>query len=455
MNRDIIIGNWQGFLNLGSSKLGVTFIITRGTTGKLTASLLSPSQGGKVEANNVTFNTEQLQVEINSIGGKYDGIYEPSSQKIKGKWYQRGQTFDLILEQKDEIVEVKRPQEPRKPYPYIEELVTYENAEADIILAGTLTYPKDNSPFPATILISGSGAQDRNERIFGHKPFLVLTDYLTRRGIAVLRVDDRGVGGSSGNYLESTNFDFAGDVISGINYLKSREEIDPKKIGLIGHSEGGVIAPIVANISPDVAFIVLMAGPGIPLEDILYKQAELIGRGENLSKDLLAKERSLQEKMFSIIKEESDNISAKSKLEKVISETVKDMKTESIPIFQGNIEAQINYMLSPWFRDFLAYNPKKVLRHLKCPVLALNGEKDLQVPSDENVSAIERELKLSDNKNYKVIQLPNLNHLFQTSHTGALSEYANIEETISPIALKLIGDWILEQVIEYAIQKSR
>ncbi|MFX1327869.1 MAG: alpha/beta hydrolase family protein [Promethearchaeota archaeon] len=244
--------------------------------------------------------------------------------------------------------EVKRPQEPHKPYPYLEEQVTYQNINADITLAGTLTYPRDKSPFPVTILISGSGSLDRNESAFGHQPFLVLADYLTRRGIAVLRVDDRGVGGSTGNYMKSTNIDFASDVIAGINFLKNHKEIDSKKIGLIGHIEGGVIAPIVADLTQDVAFLVLLAGPGLPLEEILYKQAELINRGENLSEELIAKERSLQEKVFSIIKEENNNIIAKLKLEKVISEALKDMKNQNLSILsKGSIESQIEYMLSP------------------------------------------------------------------------------------------------------------
>ncbi len=446
MNKDLILGNWQGFLTLGKANLGIIFIIGRNNIGNLTANLISPTQGRKVEANDIIFKNKQLQINLDSIGGKFEGIYQPSSQKIKGKWYQGGQIFDLLLEQKDEIIEVKRPQEPHKPYPYIEEQLTYQNVDANITLAATLTYPRDKLPFPATILISGSGALDRNESVFGHHPFLVLADYLTCRGIAVLRVDDRGVGGSTGNYMKSTNIDFASDVIAGINFLKSRKEINPKKIGLIGHSEGGVIAPIVANLSLDVAFIVLMAGPGLPLEEILYKQAELIGRGENIREELIVKERSLQENMFSIIKKERNNVIAKSKLERVIFKALKDMKNHKLPILsQGSIEAQIEYMISPWFRDFLTYDPRITLRNLKCPILALNGEKDLQVSSKENLSEIKKELKISGNKKYKVKELPNLNHLFQTARTGALSEYANIEETISPVVLKLIGDWILEQ----------
>ncbi|MFX1573661.1 MAG: alpha/beta hydrolase family protein [Promethearchaeota archaeon] len=444
--KDNIEGNWQGNLNVGKIELPITFIIKKDDIGDFTAKLFSPKQGQTIEANVITYKNKELQIDFNTIGGKFKGTYLPSFQKIGGKWYQRGQKFDVILEQIANVNEIKRSQELHKPYPYVEEQVAYNSTEENITLAGTLTYPRNKSRFPATILISGSGALDRDETIFGHHPFLVLADNLTRRGIAVLRVDDRGVGGSTGNYMKSTSIDIANDVIAGINYLKSRKEIDPRKIGLIGHSEGGVIAPIVANLSPDVAFIVLMAGPGLPLEEILYKQAELIGRGENLSEDLITMERSLQEKLFSIIKKESNNVLAKSKLEKVISKALNKMKDQNLPILsQGSIEAQIEFMLSPWFRDFLKYDPRIALSQVKCPVLALNGEKDLQVPSKENLSAIELILKSNGNTHYEVKELPNLNHLFQTAQTGALSEYVNIEETISPIALKVIGDWILEQ----------
>jgi len=449
-----IEGNWQGALTVGTNKVTLSFIIKKASKENYAVDLISSSQGRKIEANSVKLRGDQLEIEFSNIGGKFDGEYQSSSQKIPGKWYQGGQAFDVVLVKTQKDIEIKRPQEPHKPYPYVEEQVTYKNAKADITLAGTLTYPKEVIKSPAVILISGSGALDRNETVFGHQPFLVLADYLTKRGIAVLRVDDRGVGGSTGNYIKSTNIDFANDVISGINYLKHHQGIDQKMIGLIGHSEGGVIAPIVASLSSDVAFLVLMAGPGIPLEQILYKQAELIGRGEKLSEDLIAQETSLQRKMFYIIKEESDNDLAKFKLEKVISEALTNMKSQNLPIFsQGSIDAQIEFMLSPWFRDFLLYDPREALRKLKCPILAINGEKDLQVPSKENLSTIEKELKKSSNKNYEVKELPSLNHLFQTAQTGALSEYASIEETISPTVLKLIGDWILEQNSEEKILK--
>jgi pimeloyl-ACP methyl ester carboxylesterase len=446
MTENNIEGNWQGTLIVGTNNVPLVLIIRKEEKENFAVNLVSSSQGRKVQADFVKFEDGRLQIEFRSIGGKFEGEYKDSSQKVSGKWYQGGQIFDVNLEKTKNVADIKRPQEPRKPYPYVEEEVTYKNVEANITLAGTLTYPKIRTEFPAAILISGSGALDRNETVFGHHPFLIIADYLTNRGIAVLRVDDRGIGGTSGNYLESTNSDFAGDVISGINFLKSHQEVHPTMIGLIGHSEGGVIAPYVASLTSDVEFLVLMAGPGIPLEQILFKQAELIGRGEKLSEELITQEIALQKKMFAIVKEENDNKQAKIKLEKVISEALNDMKSQNLPIFsQGSIDTQINYMLSPWFRDFLSYDPRETLRRVSCPILAINGEKDLQVPPKENLAAIEKELKRSGNNNYEIRELSNLNHLFQTTETGAISEYAKIEETISPIVLKLIGDWILTQ----------
>jgi pimeloyl-ACP methyl ester carboxylesterase len=310
-----------------------------------------------------------------------------------------------------------------------------------------LTYPKNEPPYPAVILISGSGAEDRDETVFGHKPFLVLADYLTKRGFAVLRVDDRGVGVSTGVYIEAKNADFVSDVNAGINFLKKQEEINPKKIGLIGHSEGGVIAPIVAGENSDVAFIVLMAGPGIPLEEILYLQGELIARANNVSEALISKQKRIQEIMFSIIKEEKNLENAEQKMRIAILNELKNIKDTDLPSFSPNsIDAQIKMVLSPWFRDFITYDPKTTLTKVKCPILVLNGEKDLQVPPKENLAAIEQALIEGGNSNYKIIELPRLNHLFQTAKTGSITEYAQIEETISPKALEVIGDWLVEQI---------
>ncbi|MDQ1274798.1 MAG: uncharacterized protein QG610_370, partial [Euryarchaeota archaeon] len=331
----------------------------------------------------------------------------------------------------------------------------YENKEAGIRLAGTLTLPQSEGPFPAVILISGSGQQNRDEEILGHRPFLVLSDYLTRRGIAVLRVDDRGVGGSTGDFSQATTEDFARDVLAGIDCLKSREDIDSTRIGLIGHSEGGLIAPIVASSSSDVAFIVMMAGPGITGEEILYLQSDLIFRAEGVDNETIARNNALMKSIYSVIKEEQNDDIAAEKLQKLIMDEVANMSEEekknsgySEEALEAQVNAQVQNLISPWMRSFLTYDPAPTLMKVTCPVLAINGEKDLQVPPEENLQAIEEALKAGGNRDYTVKELPGLNHLFQTAQTGSPSEYSKINETVSPVALELIGDWISERTTD-------
>lgn len=451
-SNEIIEGAWQGILKVSGIELRIVFKISEQSDGVLTASMDSPDQGAKdIPADEVIFENGNLRLEIKSAMGVFEGKLQDDNLSIEGEWKQSGQSFPLVLKRVDEPAEVRRPQEPKKPYPYQEEEVIYENKQAAVKLAGTLTIPGQGGPFPAVLLISGSGPQDRNERILGHHPFLVLADYLTRLGIAVLRVDDRGVGKSGGDFTQATSEDFASDVLAGLEYLKSREEINPKQIGLIGHSEGGIIAPMVAVQSSDVAFIILMAGTGLMGEEILYLQGELILRAEGASDEAIAKNRSLQEQMFTIVKEEKDSITAEKRLRTILEDAISELEGREKEMAQAKAEAQIELILSPWFRYFLTYDPRPTLTKVKCPVLAINGQKDLQVPPKENLAAIEEALKAGGNNNYTIKELSGLNHLFQTAETGSLSEYAKIEETISPTALKIMSDWILEQTEDKSI----
>ena len=443
-----IEGVWTGTLKLSVAELRVVFKISANRNGTLAATMDSPDQGAEdIAVNKVTFENGRLYLESKAVQGAYEGqIKEDGS--IEGKWQKGGLSSPLLLKRTDEAPKLHRPQEPKKPYPYIEEEVTYENEEAGIKLAGTLTLPRSEGPFPAVILITGSGGQDRNETVFGHRPFLVLADYLTRKGIAVLRVDDRGVGGSTGNLLESTIEDFAGDVLAGINYLMSRKEINPEKIGLIGHSEGGDIAPIAAVRSSDVAFIVLMAGTGLDLEESMYLQSDLILKTVGASDEVLALQRASSEQIFEILKHEKDNTVAERKIRDIMTNFLGKLskkEKDALGASEATIEIQLKALFSRWFRFFLTYDPKPTLMKVKCPVLAINGQLDLQVPPKENLSAIEEALKIGGNTNYTIQELPNHNHLFQRAQTGAISEYAKIEETISPIALEVITKWILKQ----------
>ncbi|MEA2087125.1 MAG: alpha/beta fold hydrolase [Candidatus Caldatribacteriota bacterium] len=449
-NSEISIeGIWEGKLKVPGIELRIVFKISKNQDGTLTATLDSPDQGVTgIPVEEVIFKDNTLRLNVKSVGGVYEGKVSEDFLVIEGEWRQSGGAFPLTLKRVDKEVEILRPQVPEKPYPYIEEEIVYENKEAGITLAGTLTLPPGKGPFPVVLLISGSGPQDRNETIYNHRPFLVLADYLTRQGIAVLRVDDRGVGESTGDFSHATSEDFASDVLAGIEYLKTRKEINPVQIGLIGHSEGGLIAPMVAVKSPDVAFIILMAGTGLTGEEILYLQGALIYRAMGVSEEDIAKNRQFNEKIFSVIKEEKDKKNAEERLRQMFMEDwekMSDEKKEQIGDPEVFLKAQLQSLLSPWLKFFLTYDPKPTLSKVKCPVLVINGEKDLQVPPKENLSAIEEALKAGGNQNYTIKELPNLNHLFQTAQTGLPAEYAKIEETISPVALKIVGDWILEQ----------
>ncbi len=266
----------------------------------------------------------------------------------------------------------------------------------------------------------------------GHKPFLVLSDSLTRKGIVVLRADKRGCAKSTGNYATATTVDFASDADAGVAYLKTRPEVDPHRIGLIGHSEGGIVAPMAAARNPDVAFVVMMAGSGVPGDEILVAQGILISEAAGTSPEEAEKNAVEEREVLRLVEHEKDD----AMLETLLREKLSGKLT------QAQLGAQLKTVTSPWFRYFLTYDPATALRKVTCPVLALIGEKDLQVPPKQNLPVIRKALADGGNKNFEVDELPGLNHLFQTAKTGAISEYSEIEETMSPVAMEKIAGWI-------------
>jgi uncharacterized protein len=342
----------------------------------------------------------------------------------------------------------KRFQEPTKPYPYYREDVTFKNTQANITLSGTLTLPSEEGNYPAVILITGSGPQNRDGEVVGHKPFLVIADHLTKKGIAVLRYDDRGFGQSTGDFKSGTSLDFATDVESAVTYLKTRKEINPKKIGLVGHSDGGMIAPIVAAKSHDVAFIVLLAGPGIKGSELLMVRQELMARAMGMSEAEIQESKNSSEKTIEIASRSKDTHAIKADLTKYLKENPPNIPSRFIPpgsTMEEIVAGRIDEITSPWFIYFLNYDPAATLEKVTCPVLALNGEKDVQVPSQENLTAISNALKKGGNKNVIIKELPDLNHFFQECKTCLLNDYATIDQTFSPIALIEISDWVLRQ----------
>jgi hypothetical protein len=432
-----IDGTWMGSLDTGAVKLRVVFHIVNTEDG-LTATMDSPDQGMKgLPTTAVTRTGTSLKIEAKNIGGVFDGKISADLSSIDGNWTQGGGTMPLVLKRtKDQTeIDLKRPQVPTKPYPYREEEVSYANKAQEVTLAATFTIPQGAGPFPAVLLITGSGPQDRDESLLGHKPFLILADYLTRHGIAVLRADDRGTGRSTGVFAKGTTADFATDVETGVAYLKSRAEVNVRKIGLVGHSEGGVIAPMVAASNKDVAYIVMMAGTGVPGDQVLVAQGEAIQVASGKDPAEAAKESAKEKEMLALVESEKDSAA----LEKELTEKMKG----DVP--EAQIGMQIRQITSPWFRYFLTYDPAGALRKVTCPVLAINGSLDKQVLPDQNLPAIRKALEAGGNKHFEVDELPGLNHLFQTAKTGSPMEYAQIEETMSPVALGKISSWILKQ----------
>ena len=430
-------GDWDGALAVqAGTTLRLSLHVETTATGQ-SAKLVSVDQGGAiVPVSAITKIGSQIIFNMPSAGATFQALLSTDSNTLFGSFTQGGVPRPLSLARRAAgaiaPVDIKRPQEPQRPFPYREEDVVYPSA-GGAVLAGTLSLPEGSGKFPAVLLIGGSGPNNRDEGVFGHKPFLLLADYLTRRGIAVLRVDKRGIGKSTGNFSQATSADFATDVKAGVALLKARRDIG--KIGLLGHSEGGEIAPMVAADDPSIAFVVLMAGPGVRGDVLMPMQIRRIGRADGISDSVLDFAVSLTSKRYAAIESASDTADAIAKQRAVLIAN-SPVAGNAVP------DLQLAATSSPWYRFFLAYDPAPALARVKCPVLALNGDKDLQVDAVQNLTAIKA--ALSGNKDATIMTLPGLNHLFQTAKTGSPSEYVNIEETIAPSVLATIGDWIVK-----------
>jgi len=406
-----------------------------------TANFDSPGQGATgIPFTNASYDPPYLKLTSERIAAVYTA--EVRGDSLAGTWIQGGQSFKLSMTRnRAEKTVLNRPQYPVKPYPYVEKEVRIENTTDSLILAGTLTIPKNTGPHPAVILISGSGPQNRDEEIFGHKPFLVLADHLTRNGIAVLRYDDRGTSESTGVFGTAISQDFARDVLFAIEHLKRYEEIDSNRMGLIGHSEGGLIAPIVANKSPDVAFIVMLAGTGVPGKEIALMQAQtILPRTISDSAAFL----DFTKKALHIASSDGDVDLLKESLAKHYYKyegTIEQMLPEGADV-NSFINRQVEQSLSPWSRFFYTHDPATELSMIKIPLLSLIGLNDVQVPPEMNHPPIRQALERAGNKHFTLMELEGLNHMFQESKTGSMQEYAYIEQTFSPLALNEITSWI-------------
>ncbi|HPF15569.1 MAG: alpha/beta fold hydrolase [Planctomycetes bacterium] len=411
-----------------------------------------PLQGAKeVPLDDVQVTDQAIHFAIAQAGAVWELQVAEDGQTAQGVLKQ-GAEYNTTMKRLpggDAVPVLKRPQEPHAPFPYASAEVQFNNAQAGITLAGTLTSPVGDGPFACVILVTGSGPQDRNESLMGHHPFLVLADHLTRAGFAVLRYDDRGVGQSKGDFSTATTDDFASDALAAVAYLRTDPKIDGQRIGILGHSEGGIIAPMCAAQSPDVAFIVMLAGTGIPGAELIPLQSKLISVAdgaplEEAEGQAQSSAQALQMVAKGAPQSEVREVVLRLLLEEIAADpTNAQLKPEAREaLAKPLVEEQLAGLYSPWLHRFLGLDPKEALGKVHCPVLALGGSKDLQVPPAANFPAIQAALFAAGNSDFTLTVLPNLNHLFQTCGTGSPTEYGTIEETFAPVALDAITGWL-------------
>lgn len=422
-----IAGVWYGTIKVPGQELPLSFTI-KAAGEQYSATISVPKQGLKDFGVKVaTFSNDTLTLEIPQLTFVYKGVVG-KDEMIKGKLTQLGQELPLDLGREKTYSDAKRPQEPKPPYPYISEDIKFRNEAADINLAGTITIPQGGGKYPAVVLVSGSGSQNRDEEVFDHKPFLVLSDYLTRNGIVVLRYDDRGFAESEGDRLTATTEDNAADAMAGVHYLRGRKEVNPDQIGVIGHSEGGIIAFMLAAKEKGVAYVVSMAGSAIRGDSILLLQKEDAGRKYGVTEEALAEARKINRSVNNA----------------VLNSSTKEDAVEKLMEIYGTSEGtkmEIAQMSSDWMRFFIKYDPVTAIRKIRIPVLVLFGDKDYQVSAGPNAESFEKNVPRS-NKAAEVKIYPDRNHLFQHSTTGMPGEYQEIEETINPEVLQDIVEWI-------------
>ena len=444
-----IAGTWYGTLNVQGTNLPLVFHITQ-SGDSYSTTMDSPMQKAiGVPLGKTTVTGNELVIEAANFGIKYTGTYMSDSTKIKGIFKQGPNSFPLLLSpgETPEIVVAHdpRPQDPTT-FPYKREEVVFTNTKAGDQLAGTLTMPSSGKVSKIVVLITGSGPQNRDEEItqFNHRSFLVWSDWLTRNGIAVLRYDDRGIGKSTGNYNGATSADFADDAEAAVSYIQSRADLKDLSIGLIGHSEGGMIAPMIASRNKAIKFIVLLAGPGVPISQLMMQQSDDQARLSGITLSPFIK--ALATKLYAAINQYK-NASAeesKAKIDTILHQEFQtlppeDLGGQSVDAVVKIYSAQYN---EPWFRYFLSFNPADYLTKVKCPVLALGGTLDMQVQAAANLAAIKTNLEKAGNTNFEIVSLPGLNHLFQQAITGSVPEYSEISETVNPAALKKVSSWI-------------
>ena len=426
-----IEGYWKGQIDLGGQQLEMAFNIKAAENG-YSATLDVPAQGAfDVPVDKTVFQDNHLQMTLSAMGASYSGTLK--GEAIEGEFTQHGMAFPLNLAKGEKEAPKARPQDPQPPFNYRAEEVTFTNKKEGNTLSGTLTIPEGDGPFPALVLVSGSGQQNRDEELMNHRPFWVIADYLSRRGVAVLRYDDRGMGGSTGEVLNATSMDFSYDAEAAFDFLRNRKEINASQVGILGHSEGGIINFMVAERRPEVAFLVSLAGPAVNGIEVLKEQQAAILRAQGMTEEMVKFSGNANAQMFDIIEASNDRVEADTLLRQLL---------KGWGYNEELTEQTVGQMASPWMYYFLKYDPTDAIVKTNCPALLLNGSKDLQVLASQNLPAYEKIIAEHGKTNLTLREMPDLNHLFQHCETGSPTEYVEIEETISPEVLEAIVEFV-------------
>lgn len=439
-----LAGTWQGSLATPVAVLRLGLTISRTPAGDLSAVLTSIDQNGARLPTTVALRGDSMIADVPAASIRYTAVLG-APDTLRGVFKQGPSVIPLTMSRVAALAVAtppRRTQTPVPPFPYRTETVEFPSVPG-VTLAGTLTLPPGAGPFPTVVFVTGSGPQDRDETLLGHRPFLVIADHLARHGIASLRYDDRGTARSTGNFAAGTTADFADDAEAAVRFARTRPGVDAAHVGILGHSEGGLIGPIVAARSHDVAFVVMMAGPGVRGDAILALQGELISEASGVPHDAAAAGMANNARLFAAIASGSDSADAARRARAVADSMLAAASEPTRTAMRQRLDASLPALLTPWMRYFLAFDPQPVLRRVTVPVLAMNGTLDLQVPATQNLPAIDAALRAAGNRDYRTVALPGLNHLFQTATTGSPAEYERIEETVAPAALDLMTTWIL------------
>ena len=438
-----LAGTWSGSLEVMGQKLPLLFHFEAVEEGwKGTAD--SPAQGAKgMPLKNILFNGLMASWEFEQIPALYEGVLVGDT--LKGNFTQSGTVFPLELTRSPEgsdVLGMVRPQEPKPPFDYEEIDTSFGNASGQIKLAGTITKPKGAGPFPAVVLISGSGPQNRNGELFGHQPFWVLADYLTRNGMVVFRYDERGVGDSEGDFVQATSYDLKEDAADAIAHLRKFPFVNQTKVGAIGHSEGGMIGWMLAA-EGNLNFLVAVAAPVVPIDQFMEQQTLDVLKVSKASDEIIDQRLTLNRKVYAVVKNTASFGDLEGNLKRMLREHLAElgMDGESLDVETSAIMDAFGPTLSPWFFEFMKFSSEPFINKIQIPVFAAFGGKDIQTNAPVNAEAL-REMIADRADLFNIITYPHLNHLFQTAETGSVAEYATNSETFNEVVLDDVIQWI-------------